>query len=279
MSVHLAGVRIGFGAGRIRAHSEGSETAAVLRRAVELGVTLIDTADVYARGLSEQRVAEALHPYPPEVVIATKGGFALTAAGPVPAGRPEQLRAACEGSRRRLRVDSIDLYQLHAPDPAVPLEESVGTLAELCAEGKIRRLGVSNVTVDQLARACLIAPIASVQNGYNVRLRRRSGPDPVVRECERLSIPYLAWRPLAAGRVTEDHAIRSVAVRKGAAPAQVALAWLLLHSPVIVPIPGTRTMGHLEQNLSAVSIRLDPEDLEELERPRAAFARPDAGDD
>ena len=261
---------IGFGGGRLPGCADQAAATTLLRRAVELGVTLIDTADVYGAGTGEARIARALHPYPPGVTIATKGGFTRGPAGAVPDGRPAHLRAACEASLTRLRVETIDLYQLHAPDPQVPLEESLGALAELRTEGKVRRVGISNVTPGQLARAQVVTEIASVQNGYNVRRRRRFGVDPVVRECERAGIQFMAWQPLAAGRI-DDEAIRLIAARHGATPGQVALAWLLHASPAMRPIPGTKSIGHLEENMAAAEVRLDAGDLAALE------AKPDAG--
>ena len=264
--------RVGFGAGRLAACADDSAATALLRRAVDLGVGLIDTADIYGRGISETRIAQALHPYPGEVVIATKGGFVPSGAGPVPDGRPEHLRAACEGSLRRLRLDTIDLYQLHAPDPGVPLEDSLGALAELRAEGKIRRLGLSNVSPEQLARARGLAPIACVQNAYNVRRRRRFGPDPLLAECERAGHAFIAWQPLAAGRLAREDAAREVARRHGATPAQVVLAWLLVQSPAVLAIPGTTSLGHLEENVAAASLRLGADDAAALEGPPTAGA-------
>ena len=262
---------IAFGGGRLPGCESVAAATAVLRRAVELGVTLIDTADVYGQGVSETRIAEALHPYPPGLTIATKGGFVRGSGGPVPDGRPEHLRAACEESLRRLRTDTIDLYQLHAPDPSVPLEESLGAIAQLRDEGKIRRIGVSNVDARELARARAVAPVAAVQNAYNVRRRRRFGADPVLAECERAGIAYLAYQPIAAGRLVEDDAVRDVAAGHGATPAQVALAWLLSQSPVVVPIPGTCAVSHVEENMWAARLQLTRADL--------AALTPGAGDD
>jgi len=252
--------------GVIRGVVRDSSAAVLLRRALELGVNLIDTADIYGRGLSETRIAAALHPYPEDLVIATKGGFVASAAGPVPDGRPRHLRAACEASLRRLRLDTIELYQLHTPDPAVPFEESLGALVELREQGKVRHLGLSNVTAEQLARARELAPIASVQNGYNIRRHRRFGPDAALAACERAGIAFLAWQPMAAGRLPGDEAPQRVASRRAATPGQVALAWLLQCSPVVLPIPGTRSVRHLEENVTASSVSLTAEDLSELER-------------
>jgi pyridoxine 4-dehydrogenase len=246
---------------------DDASAAALLRRAVDLGVNLIDTADLYGRGLSETRIAKALRPYPTGLVIATKGGFVPGTYGPVPDGSPAHLRAACEASLRRLGLETIDLYFLHAPDPAVPWSESLGALAELRGEGKVRLVGLSNVSAEQLALARTVLPVTAVQNSYNVRRRRRFGPDPVLAECERDSIPFLASQPLAVGRLAQgDEAARSVAARHGATLGQVALAWLLGQSPVTLPIPGTTSVRHLEENLAAASLRLGVEDVAELER-------------
>ncbi len=260
--------RVGLGGGRIPGFADDGSAAVLLRRALELGVNLIDTADIYGRGLSETRIATALHPYPEDLVIATKGGFVPSGAGPVPDGRPQHLRDACEASLRRLRLDTIELYQLHTPDPAVPFEESLGALVELREQGKVRHLGLSNVTAEQLARARELAPIVSVQNSYNVRRRRRFGPDPVLAACERAGIVLLASQPLAAGRLPGDEAPQRVAARRAATPGQVALAWLLKCSPVVLPIPGTRSVRHLEENVAAPSVSLRAEDLSELELRR-----------
>jgi aryl-alcohol dehydrogenase-like predicted oxidoreductase len=257
---------------------DDESATALLRRAVDLGVNLIDTADLYGNGRSEARIARALHPYPAGLVIATKGGFVAGPDGPVPDGSPAHLRAACEASLRRLGLETIDLYFLHAPDPAVPLSESLRALAELRAEGKIRLVGVSNVSAEQLALARTVLPVAAAQNVYNVRRRRRFGPDPVLAECERIGIPFLAWQPLAAGRLAEaDKATRRVAARHGAAPGQVALAWLLQQSAVTLPIPGTTSVGHLEENMAAGSLRLRPEEIAEMERRPADDAGPSGG--
>jgi pyridoxine 4-dehydrogenase len=259
--------RVGLGGGRIPGFADDGSAAALLRRALELGVNLIDTADIYGRGLSETRIAAALHPYPQDLVIATKGGFVPSVAGPVPDGRPQHLRDACEASLRRLRLDRIELYQLHTPDPAVPFEESLGALVELRKQGKVRHLGLSNVTAEQLARARELAPIVSVQNSYNVRRRRRFGPDPVLAACERAGIVFLASQPLAAGRLPGDEAPQRVASRRAATPGQVALSWLLQCSPVVLPIPGTRSVRHLQENVAALSVSLNAEDLSELTNP------------
>lgn len=237
---------------------------AVLHRALELGVTLVDTSDAYGPEVNEQQVADALHPYPVGVVIATKGGLLRDGPGLWrPCGRPDHLRAACEGSLRRLRVDAIDLYQLHAPDPAVPFAESVGALAELQRDGLIRHVGLSNVTVEQLDEARAIVPIVSVQNRYNLADR---GHEPVLAACERLGIAFLPWFPLAMGELAAPgSSLDAIATAHGATPAQVALAWLLQHSPVTCPIPGTASVGHLAENVAAASLQLTDEQSRSLD--------------
>ncbi len=224
----------------------------VLRRAVELGVPVIDTADAYGPGLAEELVASALWPYG-DVMIATKGGIERRARHDwTPNGRPEHLRRACEASLRRLRMDAIPLYQLHMPDPAVPFLESVGALADLCREGKIGAVGLSNVTVDQVEAALTVTDIATVQNGYNI-VHRESAE--VVRLCEKLAIPFLAWFPLDSGSLAAAAGLaRVTAPDRSITPAQVALVWLLAESPAIVPIPGTSSIEHLEANVAALSV-------------------------
>ncbi|MGH3041241.1 MAG: aldo/keto reductase [Gaiellaceae bacterium] len=261
--------RIGFGAMRICGPGvvgwpeDRGNSLRVLRRAVELGVDLIDTADSYGPEVSELLIAEALHPYPDGLVIATKGGLIHTEAGRWPVdGRPEHLREACEASLRRLRLERIDLYQLHRPDPKVALEDSVGELARLRQEGKIRHVGLSNVSVGQLARARGVVPIASVQNRYS--LADRSSED-VLEACERQGIAFLPWYPLAVGDLAlPGGAFGRIASARGATPAQVALAWLLARSPVVCPIPGTASVRHLEENVAAASLELTDEELAAL---------------
>jgi aryl-alcohol dehydrogenase-like predicted oxidoreductase len=237
----------------------------VLRRAVELGVNLIDTADSYGPEVSEKIIAEALHPYPAGLVIATKGG--LTRSGPGQwhrNGRPEHLRKACEGSLRRLRVDRIDVYQLHAIDAAVPMEDSLGELVRLRSEGKIRHIGLSNVSVDQLKRARALAEIVSVQNRYN--LGDRASED-VLEVCGRDGLGFLPWYPVGAGDLTRAGGpLDRVAKAHAVTPAQVALAWLLLHSPVMLPIPGTSSVAHLEENVAAAALSLEDGEMLSLER-------------
>jgi aryl-alcohol dehydrogenase-like predicted oxidoreductase len=261
--------RLGFGAMRICGPGvigwpEDREKALrVLRRALELGVDLIDTADSYGPEVSELLIAEALHPYPEGLVVATKGGLIHREVGRwLPDGRPEHLREACEASLRRLRVERIDLYQLHRPDPVVPLEDSVGELARLREEGKIRHVGLSNVSPEELARAQAVVPIASVQNRYS--LTDRAAGD-VLAECERLGIAFLPWYPLAAGDLAlPGGAVGRIASARGATPAQVALAWLLARSPVVCPIPGTGSLAHLDENAAAASLELTDQELAEL---------------
>jgi pyridoxine 4-dehydrogenase len=224
--------RVGFGAMRIV--DDRKEGVRVVRRAVELGVTLIDTADIYGAGVSEEVIAEALHPYPADVVIATKGGLGYGFQERIRDGRPEYLRRACEASLRRLKLDRIDLYQLHRHDPEVPLEESVGALEELRQEGKIRLIGLSNMSVEQLRQAQSVTTIVSVQNEYN---RGLLTSDPVVDACEADGIAFFPWRPLGEALGT---------------PAASEIRWLLDRAPVILPIPGTSGVEHLEANMRAV---------------------------
>ena len=262
--------RLGFGAMRLCGPgiwgepSDPDAARALLRRVVELGVQLIDTADAYGPEVNEQQIADALHPYPADLVIATKGaGTRESAEHWGIDGRPEHLRQACEASLRRLRLERIDLYQLHGLDPNVPVEESVGALARLQAEGKIRHIGVSNVDESELARAQGVAKIVSVQNPYNVADRKWES---VVDACERQGIVFLAYFPLGAGwrAATPADALRTVAEKHGATPQQVALAWLLHRSPVILPIPGTSSPVHLEENVAAAGLVLDGQDLAAL---------------
>jgi pyridoxine 4-dehydrogenase len=263
--------RLGFGAMRITGPGiwgpppDHDGAIAVLRRAVELGVNLIDTADSYGPNVSEELIAEALYPYPEDLLIATKGGLVRTGPGRGwPAdGRPEHLREACEGSLRRLRLDAIELYQHHRPDPKVPYEISIGALKELQAEGKIRHIGVSNVSLDQLETAREIVEVVSVQNRFS--LIDRSSQD-VVDRCEELGIAFFPWAPIEAGHLAQPGGpVDRIASRHEASPAQIALAWLLAHSPVVLPIPGTSSVEHLEQNLGAAAVRLSQDELAELE--------------
>jgi pyridoxine 4-dehydrogenase len=258
--------RLGFGAmrlcgPRILGWPRDRENAlAVLRRAVELGVNLIDTSNAYGPEINEHQIADALHPYREGLVIATKGGLRRTRSGGWPEdGRPEKLREACEGSLARLRLDRIDLYQLHAPDPTVPIEESVGELARLREEGKIRHVGLSNVSVGELERARRVVPIVSVQNRYS--LAERSSED-VLEACEREGLAFLPWFPLASGSLARQGGpVDQVVERIGATRAQVALAWLLHHSPVMLCIPGTSSLEHLDENVAARHVELSDQDF------------------
>ena len=262
--------RLGFGAMRITGEGvwgpppDDDAALAVLRRAVELGVDLIDTADSYGPAVSEELIAEALHPYPDGLLIATKGGLERGGPGQWSRnGRPEHLRVACEASLRRLRVDRIDLYQLHAPDPDVPYEDSVGTLKALQDEGKIRHVGVSNVSPEQLEQARAIVDVVTVQNRFN--LTDRSSAD-VLAVCERDGIGFFAWFPLAAGELAKPGgAVAGIAESHDATTGQVALAWLLQRSPVMLPIPGTGSVDHLEENLAAAQLTLGDDEMATLE--------------
>ncbi|MFJ8026951.1 aldo/keto reductase [Streptomyces sp. NPDC096311] len=238
------------------------DAVAVLRRAVELGVTLVDTADNYGPSITEELVAEALHPYTESLLIATKGGVVRTSdrAWHV-AGRPEQLRAMCEASLRRLRLEAIGLYQLHRLDPAVPMAEQLGALDELRAEGKIRHIGLDTVTAEQLAEALESTDIASVQNRFNL-LDRDS--EPLLKLCEARGIAFLPWFPLGNGSLTAAPECARIAAAHGATPGQIALAWLLHRSPVLCPTPGTGSLVHLEENLDAGAVRLTAEDMAAL---------------
>jgi aryl-alcohol dehydrogenase-like predicted oxidoreductase len=240
---------------------ERGRTKAVLRRALDLGVNFIDTADSYGPEVSENLIAETLHPYPGGLVIATKGGMVRSGPGQWQRDcRPEHLREACEGSLRRLRVERIDVYQLHTVDPNVPIEESVGALAELRDEGKIAHIGVSNTREADLARARAVVPVVSVQNRYSVGDR---ASDPVLGICERDGLAFIPWYPLGAGDIGGGP-IGRIASEHGATPFQVALAWLLARSPAMVPIPGTYSIEHLEENVAAASLRLSEDEVSEL---------------
>jgi pyridoxine 4-dehydrogenase len=261
--------RLGFGAMRITGKGiwgppdDPEEAKRLLRRVLELGVNLIDTADSYGPEVSENLIAEALHPYPEGLVIATKGGMRRSGPGQWPRdGRPDHLKEACEASLRRLRVDRIDLYQLHAPDPQVPLEDSIGALKELQDEGKVRHVGVSNVSLAELERARALVEVVTVQNRYNLTDRYSEG---VLDACERDGIGFIPWFPLAIGGLARPGGpLDVVARRHDAAPGQLALAWLLARSPVMLPIPGTSSVEHLEENMAAESIELAPDELVRL---------------
>ncbi|HUE00434.1 MAG TPA: aldo/keto reductase [Bryobacteraceae bacterium] len=263
--------RLGFGAMRITGKGIWGEPAnrakaiRVVRRTVELGIDFIDTADSYGPGVSEEIIAEALYPYPAGLVIATKGGFERP--GPdrwVENGKPEHLRSACEGSLRRLRLDRIDLYQLHRIDPKVPAEDQLGTLKTLQKEGKIKHIGLSEVTVRQVRQAQAIVPIVSVQNRYSLADR---GSEDVLQYCEKEGIAFIPWFPLAAGRLSgADSSVTRVAAELKATPSQVALAWLLARSPVMLPIPGTSSVAHLEENVAAAGLKIDENTMRTLEK-------------
>ena len=263
--------RLGFGAMRITGKGiwgepdDRDEAMAVLRRAVEMGITLIDTADSYGPFVSERLIAETLHPYPENLVIATKAG--LRRPGPdewEPDGRPKHLRESCDGSLLRLKLDRIDLYQLHRIDPMVPLEDQIGTLLDLQSEGKVRHLGLSEVTVEQIEAVRRLAKIATVQNLYNLSDRHSAG---VLEYCTREKIGFIPWFPLATGSLAGPNSpLASVAKRMHASPGQVALAWLLKKSPVMLPIPGTSNVSHLESNVEAASLTLDDTLVRELDR-------------
>ena len=241
-----------------------AEAIAVLRRAVELGVTFIDTAESYGPHVSEELIAEALHPYPADLVIATKGGFDRT--GPDSwriNSRPARLLEELEGSLRRLRLDRIDLYQLHRIDPSVPEGDQFETLLRCQEQGKIRHIGLSEVDVDEIARARRVFPVASVQNRYNLVDR---DADPVLDYCTREGIAFIPWYPLQVGRVGQHRPVDRVAKRKGATPSQVALAWLLRRSPAMLPIPGTSKVAHLVDNVGASQLQLSDAEFDELGR-------------
>src|ERR1700733_4880580 len=261
--------RLGYGAMRITGKgvwgepADRAEAVRVLRRAVELGINFIDTADSYGPGVSEEIVAEALHPYPADLVIATKGGFDRPGPGKwIENGKPEHLRSACEGSLRRLRLGRIDLYQLHRIDPKVPPEDQLGALKELQTEGKIKHVGLSEVSVRQIQSAQKIVPIVSVQNRYS--LADRASED-VLNYCEREKMAFIPWFPLAAGKLSgEDSPISRLAEQWKATPSQVALAWLLARSTVMLPIPGTSNVEHLVENIGAAGLKFDESNMRKL---------------
>ena len=259
--------RLGYGAMRLTGEGiwgppkDRAEALAVLRRAVELGVNFIDTADSYGPYVNEELIAEALFPYPRGLVIATKGGW--NRPGPnqwTHDATPAHLRKAVEGSLKRLRLDRIDVYQLHTPDPVVSFDASVETLAELRNEGKIRLVALSNVTQEHIERARKIVPIVSVQNRYSFADREW---DYVVDYCQKNGLAFIPWFPLGAGKVAGE-VLNRIAQEHSASPTQIALAWLLRRSPIMLPIPGTSSVEHLEQNVAAASLRLTEEEFEEL---------------
>jgi len=271
ISVH----RLGFGAMRLTGEGiwgppkDPKGALAVLRRAIELDINFIDTADSYGPNVSEELIAEALFPYPAGLVIATKGGW--NRPGPnhwTHDATPSHLRKAVEGSLKRLRLDRIDVYQLHIPDPVVSFEASVETLAQMRNEGRIRLVALSNVTQEHIERARRIVPIVSVQNRYSFADREW---DYVVDYCERNEIAFIPWFPLGAGKVAGE-VLNRIAQAHGASPTQIALAWLLRRSPIMLPIPGTSSIEHLEQNVAAASLRLSEEEYEQLSRVPALAA-------
>jgi len=258
--------RLGFGAMRITGDgiwgepADRDEAKAVLRRAIELGVNFIDTADSYGPHVSEELISETLYPYPDDLVIATKGGLERPGPGQWPAnGRPEHLIEACHGSLRRLKLDQIPLYQFHRPDPAVPLEDSISALVTLKEQGKIRHIGLSNVTEDQLRRAQRLTPIVSIQNRYNVEDRQSES---LVDLCEQEQMVFLPWAPIQ--NLNSNRIVREIAQRYDATPRQIVLAWLLARSPSILPIPSTGSVSHLDDNVAAVAIKLTTADVASL---------------
>jgi len=258
--------RLGFGAMRITGDGiwgdppDREEAKAVLRRAVELGVNFIDTADSYGPNVSEELIGEALAPYPDDLVIATKAGLIRPAAGRWdPDGRPEHIKEACEGSLRRLKLDQIPLYQYHRVDPNVPLEDSIGAFVELKEQGKVRHIGVSNFTEEQIRRAQAITPIVSLQNRYNLSDR---GSESLVDLCEQEQLAFLPWAPIQDH--TDNAYVQQLAEKYGATPYQIVLAWLLARSPSILPIPGTGSIKHLEENIAAAGIKLSAADVSVL---------------
>ena len=261
--------RLGFGAMRITGDGiwgppdDPEEARRLLRRVVERGVDLIDTADSYGPEVSENLIAEGLHPYPEGLVIATKGGLRRTGPGQWPSdARPERLKACCEASLRRLKLDRIDLYQLHSPDSRVPLEDSMGALKELRDEGKIRHVGVSNVSLEELERARAVVEVVTVQNRYN--LQHRDSED-VLDVCEAANIGFIPWFPLATGRLADPGGpLDRVAREHDATPGGIALAWLLARSPVMLPIPGTSSIDHFEENLAAADVELSADEVAEI---------------
>lgn len=263
--------RLGFGAMRITGPGIWGDpkdpvaARRLLQRVVELGINFIDTADAYGPEVSERLIAEALHPYPAGLVIATKGG--LTRQGPeewAPVGRPEYLQQCVEMSLRRLRIDCIELYQLHRIDPKVPVEETLGALKALQQAGKIRHVGLSEVSVDEIKQAQRILPIVSVQNLYNLGNRQSEA---VLRYCEEHGLGFIPWFPIAAGDLAKSGGpLDQAAKRHRATVGQLALAWLLQRSPVILPIPGTSSIAHLEENVAAAHLKLDPAEWQEIEQ-------------
>jgi pyridoxine 4-dehydrogenase len=271
--------RLGLGTMRITGDgiwgppANKQEALALLHRALELGINLLDTADSYGPEVSEELIAEALYPYPQGLVIATKGGLLRTGPGQWPAdGSPKHLREALEGSLRRLRLERIDIYQFHRPDPKVPFEDSVGEIAKMQGEGKIRHVGLSNVTLDELARAQQIVPIVTVQNHYNLAKRQSERmtveqSEEMIDTCARQGIGFIPWSPLSAGDLGRPgSSLDQIAKRHNAGPSQVALAWLLQRSSTMLPIPGTSSVKHLEENVQGASLKLSQEEFDEIDR-------------
>jgi pyridoxine 4-dehydrogenase len=275
----LTGYRLGFGTMRLTGPgiwgppADKQAAIAVLHRALVLGVNLFDTADSYGPEVAESLIAEALYPYPKDLVIATKGGLLRTGPNQWPQdGRPEHLREALEGSLRRLRLERIDIYQFHRPDPKVPFEDSVGALAKMKDEGKIRHIGLSNVTIDQLTRAQKIVPIVTVQNHYNLAMRESeqmtvAESEQMIDLCARQGIGFIPWSPLAFGELARSgSAIDQIAKRHNAQPSQIALAWLLKRSSSMLPIPGTSTVKHLEENVVGATIKLSQGEFDTIDQ-------------
>jgi pyridoxine 4-dehydrogenase len=267
----LTVARMGFGAMRLTGPgiwgppANHDQCIAVLKRVIELGVNFIDTANSYGPEVSENLIAEALSPYPDDLVIATKGGYFRT--GPnqwVPQGDPKHLREACDGSLKRLKLDRIDLYQFHVPDPKVPYAESIGAIAELQKEGKIRHIGLSNVQVEHIETAKKQVTVVSIQNRYSPDLRTS---DPVLDYCEKQKLPFLPWGPLGMGSGLKNAGVAAAAKAHNASESQIGLAWLLARSPMMLPIPGTSTVAHLDENVAAAAIKLSPAEIQAIGKP------------
>ena len=271
--------RLGFGAMRITGDgiwgppANKQEAIAVLHRALELGINLIDTADSYGPEVSEELIAEALYPYPKGLVIATKGGLLRTGPGQWPQdGSPKHLREALEASLKRLRLDTIDIYQFHRPDPKVPFEDSVGEVAKMKAEGKIRHVGLSNVTTEQLAQAQKIVPIVTIQNHYNLSKREsehmtEQQSEEMIDICARQGIGFIPWNPLSTGELARQGGpLDQIAKEHNAQPSQIALAWLLHRSSTMLPIPGTSSVKHLEENAQGATLKLTQEEYDAIDR-------------
>ncbi len=271
--------RLGFGSMRITGEGiwgppkNKQEAIAVLHRALELGINLIDTADSYGPEVSESLIAEALYPYPKGLVIATKGGLLRTGPGQWPQdGSPKHLQEALEGSLKRLRLDTIDIYQFHRPDPRVPFEDSVGTIAKMRQEGKIRHVGLSNVTIEQLATAQKLVPIVTVQNHYNLSNRKSEQMDEQQTEemidvCARQGIGFIPWNPLSTGDLARSGSpLDRIAEQRKAKPSQIALAWLLHRSSTMLPIPGTSSVQHLEENAQGATLKLTQEEYDAIDK-------------